>query len=72
MFDYAIVGAGSAGCVLANRLSAYPNVRVCLIGPVRRTTSSWSTRRMSQISLKLQSNPLPPKGASRGIEPLGS
>jgi choline dehydrogenase-like flavoprotein len=30
-FDYVIVGAGSAGCVLANRLSANPNTRVCLL-----------------------------------------
>lgn len=30
-FDYVIVGAGAAGCVLANRLTSDPRVRVALI-----------------------------------------
>ena len=31
IFDYVIVGAGTAGCLLANRLSADPEIRVLLL-----------------------------------------
>ncbi|QCB47459.1 GMC family oxidoreductase N-terminal domain-containing protein [Hydrogenophaga sp. PAMC20947] len=40
-FDYIVIGAGTAGCLLANRLSADPDKRVLLVEAGRKDDYHW-------------------------------
>ncbi|MCS4249878.1 choline dehydrogenase [Pseudomonas sp. BIGb0164] len=50
VFDYLIVGAGSAGCVLANRLGSDPNMRILVLeaGPADK---SWTLDMPSAVGI---------------------
>lgn len=56
-FDYVIVGGGSAGCVLANRLSADPTNRVLLVEagpPDRGLWDSWRIQAPAGVMFNLK------------------
>ena len=79
MFDYVIVGGGSAGCVLANRLSEDPSLRVCLLeaGPADRSplvhTPVGALALVPRKHLNWAYNTLPQSGLNgrRGYQPRG-
>jgi choline dehydrogenase len=57
--DYLILGAGSAGCVLANRLTEDPNTTVTLIEAGRKDNNildSWKIHMPSALTYNLDSN----------------
>ncbi|MEV6352827.1 GMC family oxidoreductase [Streptomyces hydrogenans] len=78
MYDYVIVGAGSAGCVLAARLSEDPEVRVALIeagGPDTaqeiHVPAAFPQLFKSALDWDLDTDPEPGIGGRRAYLPRG-
>jgi choline dehydrogenase len=77
-FDFVIVGAGSSGCVLANRLSAHPQARVLLIeaggpasGPIAQAPGKWTSLLGTAIDWNYSTEPEPALGGRRIVWPRG-
>ena len=78
-FDYIIVGAGAAGCVVASRLSEDPSVRVCLLeagGPdtsvlIHAPMGFAVTAPLKMHNWNYQTVPQPGFKGRRGYQPRG-
>ena len=79
IYDYIIVGAGSAGCVLANRLSADPGNRVLLLEAGGSDRSLWTRVPIGygkvyydqRVNWKYLSEPVPGLGGLSSYWPRG-
>ena len=78
-FDYVIVGGGSAGCVLASRLSEDPEVTVCLLeaGPADKSVLIHCPAGLAVLAKNgaanwaFQTVPQPGLNGRRGYQPRG-
>ncbi|WP_424631790.1 GMC family oxidoreductase [Bradyrhizobium sp. SYSU BS000235] len=78
-FDYVIVGAGSAGCVLASRLTEDPNITVCLLEAGGQDTSVLIHAPAALVAMvptkinnyAFQTVPQPALNGRRGYQPRG-